>query len=270
MQSRILWNVRTQSGCTLRLMAYSPGLRQLVHAHDRDSVTLVVSGDLVEGSERGEERAAALSVVAKHAGVEHENLFGPAGARTLQIELPRGRRGLAAPAMPDGYPRWEHAGPACRALLRLLSLIDPAAPRAANLAITEELVRGALAGLALTSVHEAPAPPWLVEARISIERESTPLATLAHRAGVHRVYLARRFRAQFGVSPAAYRARLRVQRAAGALLAAAGPLATVALDAGYYDQPHMNRQVRATTGLTPRALRRISTQLGAPALRGAV
>ena len=269
MQSRILWNARTQSGCALRLLAYPPGTRQPRHAHDRDSVTLVLSGGLVEGSERGEERAAALSVVAKHAGVEHEDLFGPSGARTFQIELPRGRRSFAATAMPDGYPRWEHAGPACRALLRLLSLVDPVAPRAADLA-TEELVRGALAGLALTSAREAPAPSWLVEARISIERESTPLATLARRAGVHRVYLARRFRAQFGVSPAAYRARLRAQRAAGALLEAGGPLATVALDAGYYDQPHMNRQVRATTGLTPRALRRISIQFHAPAFRGAV
>src|SRR4029453_2350611 len=134
MKARILWNASTQSGCTLRLIAYAPGTRQLPHAHERDSVTLVLCGDLVEGSERGEERAAALSVVAKPAGVEHENFFGPAGARTLQIELPRGRRGLAGTAMPDAYPRWEHAGPACRALLRLLSLVDPAAPTSADVA----------------------------------------------------------------------------------------------------------------------------------------
>jgi AraC family transcriptional regulator len=266
MKARILWKVRTQSGYALRLIAYAPGTRQLPHAHDRDSVTLVLCGDLVEGSERGEERGAALSVVAKPAGVEHEDSFGPAGAHTLQIEIPRGRRGFAASTMSDAYPRWEHAGPACRTLLRLLSLVDLVAPRAADLA-TDELVCRALSGLALTSARDAPAPPWLVEVRVSIERESTPLATLARRAGVHPVYLARRFRAQFGVSPAAYRARLRVQRAV-VLLGAGGPLATVALDAGYYDQPHMNRQVRATTGLTPRALRRISNQIVAPALRG--
>jgi AraC family transcriptional regulator len=266
MKARILWDARTRSGWALRLVAYAPGTRQLPHAHDRDSVTLVLCGDLVEGSERGEERAAALSVVAKPAGVEHENLFGPAGARTLQIELPRSRRRFAGTTIPGAHPRWEHAGPACRALLRLLSRVDLAAPGAADVA-TEELVRGALAGLAPTSARDAPPPPWLVEARSSIERESTPLATLARRAGVHPVYLARRFRAQFGVSPAAYRARLRVQRAAR-LLEAGGPLATVALDAGYYDQPHMNRQVRATTGLTPRALRRISIQVSAPAARG--
>ena len=267
MKASVLWNARTPSGCALRLIAYAPGTRQLPHAHDRDSVTLVLCGGLVEGSERGEERAAALSVVAKPAGVEHENLFGPAGARTLQIELPRGRRGFSGDGVAGAYPRWEHAGPACRALLRLLSRVDLAAPGAAGFA-TEELVRGALARLALTSARDAPAPPWLVEARTAIEREATPLATIARRAGVHPVYLARRFRAQFGVSPAAYRARLRVQRAAG-LLEAGGPLATVALEAGYYDQPHMSRQVRTTTGLTPRALRRLSIQAGAPALRGA-
>lgn len=33
------------------------------------------------------------------------------------------------------------------------------------------------------------------------------------------------------------------------------PLAHVALRAGYFDQPHFNREVRALAGLTPRALR---------------
>jgi len=264
MKARILWSARTQSGYALRLIAYAPGTRQLPHAHDRDSVTLVLCGDLVEGSERGEERGAALSVVAKPAGVEHENWFGPAGAHTLQVELPRGDRGFTT--MPDVRCRWEHAGPACRSLLRLLLLADSTTPKASD-AVTDELVRGALAGLPLMSLRSAPAPRWLVEARKAIERESTPVATLARRAGVHPVYLARRFRAQFGLSPAEYRERLRVQRAA-ALIEAGGPLATVALDAGYYDQPHMNRQVRAATGLTPRALRGISNLILRPALPG--
>src|SRR5262245_47452099 len=96
MKGRILWDARTQSDCHLRLIDYPPAIRQPRHVHRRDSITLVLRGDLIETSERGEERAAALSVVAKPAGVEHANLFGSGGASTLQIELPHGRWRLGA------------------------------------------------------------------------------------------------------------------------------------------------------------------------------
>jgi len=158
--------------------------------------------------------------------------------------------------MPRAFTRWDHAGPACRALLPLLALLERTTQLAAN--GLDELVHNTLAGLTVASRSDVPPPAWLVQIRLALENESTPIAVLARRFGVHPVYLARRFRAQLGVSPGTYRARLRVQRAAGALLAAEESLATVALDAGYYDQPHMNRHIRSATGLTPRALRRVS------------
>ena len=260
MTTRILWHAHTRSECELRLVAYAPDARQAAHTHGRDSVTLVLRGDLVEGSEQGQEHAAALSVVAKPAGVEHENVFGPDGAHTLQIELPRDRR-LPPTAMARAAVRWEHAGPTCRALLRLLTLLDRSALRVSGGAL-DQLVHRTIEGLRFVPASDAPSPPWLVEVRAALEREPTSIAALARRFAVHPVYLARRFRAHFGVSPAAHRARLRVQRAAGALLDADGPLAAVALDAGYYDQPHMNRHIRAATGLTPRALRRVSDWIG--------
>lgn len=83
------------------------------------------------------------------------------------------------------------------------------------------------------------------------------MADLARRAGVHPVYLARRFRECFGTSPRAHRARMRLARAAQGIAVARAPLADVALDAGYCDQPHMSHEVRLATGLTPRALRRL-------------
>jgi len=265
MKTRILWHAHTRSECALRLIEYAPGTRQPAHVHSRDSVTLVLRGDLVEGSEHGNEHAAALSVVAKPAGVEHEDVFGPRGALTLQIELPRDRR-LTAKAMPRASTCWEHAGPACCALLRLLALLDRSTVQTAA-GPTDTLVHRTLAGLTFVSASDAQSPPWLIEVRLALEHESTPIASLASRFGVHPVYLARRFHTQFGVSPAAHRVRRRVQRAARALLEADSPLVTVALDAGYYDQPHMNRQIRAATGLTPRALRRVSGWIGAPSAR---
>src|SRR5262245_23282580 len=131
MKGRILWDARTRSECHLRLIDYAPATHQPPHVHSRDSITLVLRGDLIEASACGEERAAALSVVAKPAGVEHENRFGPVGARTLQIELPPDPRRLATP-MPRTSTRWEHAGPASRSLLRLFLLLDPQTPRAAS------------------------------------------------------------------------------------------------------------------------------------------
>jgi AraC-like DNA-binding protein len=265
MNARILWHARTPDGA-LRLIEYAPGTRQPAHAHDRASVTLVLCGDLVEGSEQGREHAAPLSVVAKPAGVEHENVFGPGGAHTLQIELPRNRR-LGAASMSRASTHWEHAGPACRSLLRLLAVLDPSTLQTGRCG-HDALVHRTLAGLTFASASEAAPPAWLIALRLALAHESTPIAALARRFGVHRVYLARRFRAQLGVSPAAYRARLRVQQAARAMLEANVPLATVALDAGYYDQPHMNRRIRAATGLSPRALRKLSDglRLTAPAI----
>jgi len=260
MSGRILWHAHTRSACALRLIEYAPGTLLPAHAHDRDSVTLVVRGDLVEGSEQGHERAAELSVVAKPAGLEHDNVFGPAGARTLQIELPRDRR-VTTDTLPHAAARWDHAGPACRVLLGLLAVLDRTSAPAAGSALDRH-VHHTLARLRFVSASDAPPPSWLLALRQALEHESAPIAALARRFGVHPVSLARRFRAQFGVSPAAFRARRRVQRAARALLAATDPLATVALDMGFYDQPHMNRQIRAATGLTPRGLRGVSSWIG--------
>jgi len=234
----ILRNLRTSGGTHVRLVAYAPGTRQPRHAHTRDSITLVLRGSLREDSDSGRQKAGALSLVAKPAAFEHENAFGPDGAVTLQAILPRDA-GL------EGRASWAHDGPACRDMLRLLASLDRGESN------VDALVRDAVR--ALSSVDGGAA--WLDEARSALEREATPIALLARRIGVHPVHLARRFRARFGVSPAEYRTRMRARRAARALLDSEAALADIALEAGFCDQPHMNRGVRSFAGMTPRALR---------------
>jgi len=258
MDPRILSAAHIRGGLAWRLIEYAPGVRQAPHRHDRGSLTLVLRGTLLERSAAGHDRAAALSVIAKSPGFEHADDFGEAGALTLQVELPRRWAG-PLPAMASAA--WDHAGPACRVLLRLVdSLVFPAeaAPHRMEL-----LVREALALLPARNRSGARAPSWLDTAREALESESVSIATLARRAGVHPVYLGRRFRDRFGVGPAAYRRRMQVFRAAQGLLGAPAPLADVALEAGFCDQPHMNHAVRAATGLTPGALRRIARAVDA-------
>lgn len=80
--------------------------------------------------------------------------------------------------------------------------------------------------------------------------EPVPLAELAIAAGLSRFELVRRFRAQTGLTPHAFRTNLRIERAR-ALLAAGQPPAVVAADCGFADQAHLTRTFRLAVGVTP-------------------
>jgi AraC-like DNA-binding protein len=70
----------------------------------------------------------------------------------------------------------------------------------------------------------------------------------------HRLLLAR-FRAATGLAPKAYARVLRFRHALR-LLARGQPLADIAIDAGYSDQAHFNREFRELSGMTPQAYKR--------------
>ncbi len=79
------------------------------------------------------------------------------------------------------------------------------------------------------------------------------VGALAAGLGVSRRGLEVRFRKQIGLSPATVARVARFQRAVW-MLAHGRDLAATALDSGYADQPHFNREVRAMAGLTPTQL----------------
>ncbi|MFC7309206.1 helix-turn-helix domain-containing protein [Streptomyces monticola] len=76
---------------------------------------------------------------------------------------------------------------------------------------------------------------------------------LADEVGWSRKRLWARFRAQLGVTPKRAAQLVRFDHAAH-LLAAGLPPADVAAESGYVDQPHLHRDVKAFTGLTPTAV----------------
>lgn len=82
---------------------------------------------------------------------------------------------------------------------------------------------------------------------------ATPAADIADRLGVTSRTLHRRSLAAFGYGPRTLGRVLRLQRVLP-LLDAGVPLADVAQRAGYADQPHLSREVRALTGRSPAAL----------------
>jgi len=91
--------------------------------------------------------------------------------------------------------------------------------------------------------------------RLAATHGAASIASLRAESGAGKNRLLAGFRDAFGVTPKAYARLLRLRRTL-ALLDEAKPrtLATLALEAGYYDQSHMNAELRALTGLPPRAL----------------
>lgn len=77
------------------------------------------------------------------------------------------------------------------------------------------------------------------------------LAELAEVAAMDPDYLARLFRQHLGVSPMAYLARIRVERAAHLLSRTDEPIARVGALVGWSDPTYFARRFRQLTGLTP-------------------
>ena len=111
-------------------------------------------------------------------------------------------------------------------------------------------------------VHDAPpATPELEWAwgRLLASDGAVPVGSLAREIGWSRRHLAARFREHLGLPPKPLARILRFERAAARLRAGAA-LADAALDSGYYDQAHFNRDFRAFAGVTPTEYRVASVQ----------
>ena len=96
-------------------------------------------------------------------------------------------------------------------------------------------------------------PPiaWIA-ARIRQRRGNVAIGGLRDAAGLSAARLAAGFRDQVGVTAKIYARIHRFHHAAARLRAGGSPI-DVAIDAGYYDQPHLNADFRELSGLTPAA-----------------
>jgi AraC family transcriptional regulator len=122
----------------------------------------------------------------------------------------------------------------------------------------EELEERAYEVLGMLKSREAPrecaTPAWLtaVEDQLYADPcQPVSVRRLASELEVHPVYLARAFRRRFGCRISEYAQRLRAQHAAHLLAQTGLPLASLAVDAGFADQPHLCRVFKTHFGITP-------------------
>lgn len=84
------------------------------------------------------------------------------------------------------------------------------------------------------------------------------LAPIARALNLHPVYLARVFRAKTGISVGAYLRNVRIKRASQLILRSDATLGEIAVETGYYDQSHLNKEFGEHAGFTPGELRRLA------------
>ncbi len=81
--------------------------------------------------------------------------------------------------------------------------------------------------------------------------EDLSLLALADKANVSPFHFARQFRATVGLAPHQFVLRQRVQKSFGLIKAGKLPLAQIAVECGFHDQPHFTRAFRRLLGTTP-------------------
>lgn len=107
---------------------------------------------------------------------------------------------------------------------------------------------------------------WVAD-RLEATAGTAAIGRLAEKAGISTSTLARRFRERTGLTPKRMARIHRFRRVLDALhVGACRSLSSLALDAGYYDQPHMNAEFRELAGLSPTEYLAATPYPGSPSL----
>jgi len=222
-------------------VVFAPDHHLSWHGHPHSCLAVVISGDLRKTFSGLEEDATAGTVVEMPAEEQHEDLFGPEGARIVVIESDQepGRRRC--------FRDWR-ATVLAHDISRELAQPDAYTPLA-------------LEGLALELKATVARQPDIEhrERRLEAVREmltkdlaSPPsLSEIAREIDLHPSHLARIFRARYGESVGEHGRRLRLEWAAERLVGSDEELASIAAHAGFADQSHFTREFRRRFGVPP-------------------
>ena len=249
---------RRVGGLKLAETAYAPRLRVPEHAHARARFVVVLRGSFVEEVRGAAAVRAAGAVTFRPAGEPHGLVVSERGAVCLVVEMEEAWLARARAESPLVEDPAEFRGGLLGHLARRLYGEFRLRDDVSRLAI-ESLVLGLLAEAWRRHARVRRAPPqWLEQARDLLQRsfaERLDISSIARAVGVHPVHFARVFRAWYRSTPGEYVRHLRLDFACQQLAVSSGPLAEIALAAGFCDQSHFSRDFKRHTGMTPAEFR---------------
>jgi AraC family transcriptional regulator len=240
------------NGFTLAELRFPPGFVQEAFEPDSSYLALVLDGAMEKTFRRRSLSFDKGSALTMPAGTRHSARFGSRGARIVIVKprhasSPLGRSlERLAELRGSGFTwlAWRLAAE--------LRASDAGAPLAAEGFALELL---AATTREVSRVRRSGRPPaWLRSAEELLRAnmgDCVGLGEVASAIGVHPAYLARVFKAHYGVSVGEYGRRLRLAWAATEIARGETPLATVATRAGFADQSHFTRLFKRYVGTTP-------------------
>ena len=235
---------REVAGLILSETIYPRGVRMETHAHPGAYFCLVRSGAFREEWGRDSSEHRGNEVIYHPGEDEHANTFLER-SRCFNVEMSESYGTVS----PDRR-RIEQ-----KTVLRILSrLYGEFRAGVDSPLVVEGLVYQAVGEAFQRTSRSTRSSRWLEGVHREIENrfpEPLTLAGLSETAGVHPVHLARRYRAEFGMSIGDHVRALRISYARQMLRDRSIPLADVALQAGFSDQSHFTRVFKKSTGLTP-------------------
>jgi AraC family transcriptional regulator len=238
---------------------YRPGTHIRQHAHAHPYFSILLYGSYRESYRGGVRECGPATAVLHPPGEVHSDQFLDWGGRIFRFEIIGGeadsclaRQICTTAELRNGRVRclaarlyWESRSPDC---------FSPLAAQALALEIISEATRDAF------KEDKLGTPSWLVQA-IELLHEMLPdnltVERIANVVGVHPVHLARVFRRRYGCSIGEYARNWRVEVASRQLATSTNPIAEIAAVAGFADQSHLSRTLKAVSGLTPKQFRAI-------------
>lgn len=202
------------------------------HRHREAYAALVLDGGYEETSADGPLPSRPGVLLLHPPYHAHGNRFERSGARVINLVLP---------ALEDVARVQARVVPNLR---EAMAIFQRAPERFAE-----------LCAASVPDTQSPAVPAWQRGVVESLATSDRPIAEIAREWGVSAEHASRALSVSHGMSPQALRREFRWRRAL-ALLTTPAPLAEVAAEAGFADQSHLSRIVRAHAGLPPAALRR--------------
>ena len=222
--------------------------RLAAHRHAWGQLCFVLDGAYEEVWDGRPQPLVAGDLFYRPPGFPHANRFDEEVTTLLVSAAPRRLAALAGTG-PRRLPPWI-VGPLHREIEPLLG------EARGDLPLLEDLSSLLLSRIERTA--PAPAPAWLLAAEAVVRRRldrPLGLSAVARTVGVHRATLAAGTRRHRGCTFGELVRRARVRHAADLLRHGDRPLADVALECGFADQPHLTRTFRVLIGTTPARFR---------------